>query len=220
MFDINDSLTYDPTRATPLCEIMGRHGSDKGNATNTGHHNYTTYYHKLFAPIANLPLRVFELGLGTNNVNVPSNMGANGKPGASLRGWKEFFPNASICGADIDSGILFEEDRISTIYCDQTSPSSIAELWSQDKNRDQFDILIEDGLHEFHANKCFFENSFHMVKKGGVYIIEDVIVHRLRQYQAQIEQWKAAYPTAEFHIVNLPSERNRVDNCLIVIFNN
>ena len=37
-----------------------------------------------------------------------------------------------------------------------------------------FDIIIEDGLHTFEANKCFFENSIHKVKRGGIYIIEDI----------------------------------------------
>lgn len=218
MFNIHDAGIFDPTIATPLCEIMGRHGSDKGNATNTGHHNYTTYYHKLFAPASALPLRIFELGLGTNNVSLPSNMGSEGKPGASLRGWREFFPNAYICGGDIDRDILFEEDRISTFYCDQTSPSSIAELWNQDKNIAPFDIIIEDGLHEFHANKCFFENSIHKLKNGGIYVIEDIVVSRLSLYESQLHQWKEMYPNLIFYIVNIPNPINNVDNCLIVIY--
>ena len=37
----------------------------------------------------NQPLRVLELGLGSNNPDVPSNMGVFGVPGASHRGWRE-----------------------------------------------------------------------------------------------------------------------------------
>ena len=102
---------------------------------------------------------MFELGLGTNNVNVTSNMGTNGRPGASLYGWSEFFPNSKIFGADIDKGILFNTDRIKTFYCDQTNP----------------DIIIEDGLHTYEANVCFLENSIHKLKVNGYYIVEDII---------------------------------------------
>ena len=34
-------------------------------------------------------------------------MGIKGKPGASLRVWKDYFPNANIIGVDIDENILF-----------------------------------------------------------------------------------------------------------------
>ena len=69
---------------TELCEIMTKYGSDKG----TGPHNYTILYYELFKNIRYESLNIFELGLGTNNIDTPSNMGKNGKPGASLRGWK------------------------------------------------------------------------------------------------------------------------------------
>ncbi len=38
--------------ATPLCEIMGRHKSDKGHVDITAsHHNYTTFYYSIFKSI-------------------------------------------------------------------------------------------------------------------------------------------------------------------------
>jgi len=49
---------------------------------NKNSHNYTILYDNLFKNIRNNKLRVFELGLGTNNPNIPSSMGENGKPGA------------------------------------------------------------------------------------------------------------------------------------------
>ena len=69
---------FDETKATPLCEIMGRNNSDKGhiNISNSWH-NYTTFYYSLFKNITNNSLRVFELGIGTNNTCLVSNMGIN-----------------------------------------------------------------------------------------------------------------------------------------------
>src|SRR5210317_1288656 len=95
---------FDETKSTLLCEIMGRHGSDKGNINiGSSWHNYTTFYYSLFKDLREKQLRVFELGLGTNNVNIPSNMGSEGRPGASHFGWSEFFINSHIFGADIDT---------------------------------------------------------------------------------------------------------------------
>jgi hypothetical protein len=93
---------------------MTRHGSDKGKGQ--GWHNYTTIYSVLFGKLHDQPFLIFELGLGTNNPNFPVNMGINGRPGASLRAWRELFPRALVYGADIDRDILFEEDRIKTFY--------------------------------------------------------------------------------------------------------
>lgn len=163
-----------------------------------------------------LPLRVFELGLGTNNPNLPSSMGPNGIPGASLRGWKDYFPLANIFGADIDQDILFSEDRIKTYVCDQTSPISIWKLWNTLALEEAFDVIVEDGLHEFSANVCFFENSFYKVKNGGYFIIEDVSVSCLADWGRQLTEWRARFPMFEYKVVNLPSTINHFDNILIV----
>ena len=211
--DIN--IEYDPSKPTLLCEIMEKYGSDKGAKNNNGWHNYTTYYSRLFEPIRLCKFRVFELGLGTNNVSLPSNMGANGKPGASLRGWAEFFPHSEIFGADIDKDILFEDDRIKTFYCDQTNPASIKQMWEIPTLHDQLDIIIEDGLHEFHANKCFFENSCHKLNIGGVFIIEDILLNKYMDYVKLIEDWRLSYPNFQFEIIIIPHGRNKIDNVLI-----
>jgi hypothetical protein len=201
-----------------LCVIMGDCGSDKGNKNpDICRHNYTQVYYKLFSPIRNNNLRVFELGLGTNNINLPSNMGSNGVPGASLYGWAKFFPNASIYGADIDRDILFETDRIKTYYCDQTNPEEIKQMWNNNELSEPFDIIVEDGLHHFEANVCFFENSIHKLKRGGFYIIEDIGVWVLSDWNEKIKQWQTQYPEHTFNIINLPNKINDADNILLVV---
>jgi hypothetical protein len=197
---------------------MGEYGSDKGNANiTTSWHNYTTVYYALFKGLQEKHLRVFELGLGTNNIKLPSNMGSGGKPGASLRGWAKFFPNAQVYGADIDRDILFTEDRIQTYYCNQLDPKSIAALWVNSELSDSFDIIIEDGLHEYAANKCFFENSIHKLKQGGYYITEDISNSTAKQLIQDIERWKIQYPHLTFEVLTIPSNRNRLDNCLMIV---
>ena len=209
---------FDEKTTTPLCEIMGKYGSDKGNINIAeSWHNYTTFYHSIFKEMQHKPLRIFELGLGTNNLNVPSNMGANGKPGASLHGWVEFFPNSKIYGADIDTTILFETDRIKTYYCDQTNPVIIKMMWNRPELIDGFDIIVEDGLHTYHANVCFFENSAHKLNVGGYYIIEDILQYELHLFESKITIWRQMFPDLEFTLLQIPSQRNIYDNNLLVI---
>jgi hypothetical protein len=152
-----------------MCNLSTKHGSDKGSR-----HNYTTFYNLIFDGIKLENLNIFEVGLGTNNINVPSNMGISGRPGASLRLWKDYFPNSLIYGADVDEGCLFQEERIKTFFVDQTNSETIQQMWLDNFENTEFDILIDDGLHEFNANKNFFDNSILKLRKGGIYILEDI----------------------------------------------
>ena len=69
-------------------------------------------------------MNILEIGLGTNNVDVVSNMGRDGIPGASLRAFRDYLINSKIYGADIDKSILFSEERIETYFVDQTNDTS------------------------------------------------------------------------------------------------
>ena len=209
---------FNENQATPLCEIMGRNRSDKGNIhIRESRHNYTTFYYSIFQSLCNKNLRIFELGLGTNNVNIPSNMGKNGRPGASLYGWQEFFPNSDIFGADIDTDILFNTAKIKTFYCDQTNPEIIKKMWNEPDLYENFDIIIEDGLHTFNANVCFFENSIHKLKLNGFFIIEDILHYEEILFKNKIKEWEDKYIGYSFTLLKIPS-RNRYDNTLLVVF--
>jgi hypothetical protein len=83
-----------------LKERLDFYGSDKANS-----HNYHHLYGSILSDRHKVQ-NVFEIGLGTNNVDVVSNMGAAGRPGASLRAFRDFCPNANIFGADVDKRIL------------------------------------------------------------------------------------------------------------------
>jgi hypothetical protein len=172
------SIEYDKA-SNFLSSIMKNYGSDKGSPhevdiTPSGWiaNRYTDIYHILFGTIRDSATKIFECGIGTNNEDVASNMTSNGAPGASLRGWRDYFWNAHIYGADIDKRILFEEERIKTYYVDQTKPESIQKMW-EEINEYDFDVILDDGLHEAYANITLLENSWDRLKHNGIYIIED-----------------------------------------------
>ena len=100
-------------------------------------------------------------------------MGEGGIPGASLRSWKKYFPHANIVGCDIDSRILFTEERITTFQLDQTSKSS----WDQLKHKlagRSFNLIIDDGLHAPYANLRTIIEAVPLLRQGGWIVIEDV----------------------------------------------
>lgn len=192
---------------TPLCDLMIAHGSDKSG----GWHNYTLVYDYLFKANKNKVKNMFELGLGTTNLNLSENLR---EYGASLKAWKKYFSKAEIFGADIDKNILFNEERIKTFYCDQTSPKSIKLLW-ENFNDVEFDIILEDGLHTYEANIIFLENSLHKVKKSGFYIIEDILTKDLHLYYDYLSKTKLVFD--ECQLIELYNEGNKQDNNLLII---
>jgi hypothetical protein len=199
-----------------LCDL---YGSDKGSFYGKrAAHTYTSVYEYLFSGIRSNVELVFECGLGTNNPNIPSNMGINGRPGASLRVWRDYFPNAQIIGVDIDKDILFSEDRIETGYIDQTSPETIRGFFTflEEKHQNNFDIMIDDGLHTFEAAKCLFENAFVHLKETGIYAIEDMHDNDILRFK---EYFKSQYSPSEIYVeyMLMPVGVHRSDNNLIII---
>jgi SAM-dependent methyltransferase len=222
LFDFDEKIT------TPLCEIMTRNGSDKGEHNqHNWQHNYTTFYYNILKDIKNNNLRFFELGLGTTNQSFASNMawrsfsGLPYKHGASLYGWSEFLPNSSIFGCDIDKDILFNTDRIKTFFCDQTNPQIIKQMWDNNPElEEKFDIIIDDGYHNFDANICFFENSIQKLKTGGYYIIEDLLTSLLDLYENKIKEWELTYTNMTFNIISYKklSDNQVFNNNLLVVY--
>jgi hypothetical protein len=208
---------------TKLCRLMTWYGSDKGSMTwygnyqTMGYHNYTTVYSALFSPLVERPLRVFELGLGSNNPNMPANMSVEGRPGASLRGWRDFLPQARVYGADLDRDVLFTEERIKTYYCDQCDATAIANLWAEPELREGMDILIEDGMHSFEANISFLNGSLEQVRCGGFYVVEDIQRKTHGQWLEVLEKdYGKRYPNYEFALVDVPNLHNPNSNTLLI----
>ena len=191
---------------TDLCRIMKLFGSDKG----LGWHNYTTLYHVLFEKLRSSDsLNIFELGIGTS------------RPGASLFGWESYFcdvPNLKVFGADIDTKLLFRTKTIKTFNCDQTNPDLIVRLWNQEELKNiKFDIIVEDGLHEFSANLSFLMGSIHKLAPGGLYIVEDLKLDAFEDFASIKEELMKKYDVKIFELVDIPSSINHADNRLLII---
>lgn len=145
-----------------LEELFNTHLTDKGT------HGYHTFYEQLISNPATITT-VLEVGIGTCNPDAVSTTVGwfpdHYRPGASLRAWADYFPNAHIWGIDPQPDCMFDDDpRITTILGSSTSP--LADL--------EFDVIIDDGDHSPASQLATLANLWPHVKPGGLYVIEDV----------------------------------------------
>lgn len=169
-----------------------------GSMHNGGwaHHKYTDFYERQFGIARNHVKNVFECGIGTNNVNILSNMSKEGTPGASLRMWRDYFPNAQVVGADIDPDVMFSEDRIETVLLDQTNVSAVSSMFSSLGRT--FDVIIDDGLHTLEAASAFFSVAFDYLEPNGVYVIEDIRNYQVKDYREWADSTGVTYEDINF----------------------
>lgn len=196
----------------PIDVLCEKYGSDKGGLkyklNGRKNHFYSSYYYELFKDKKEKIKLIFECGIGTTDENIQANMTKYGKPGASLRVFRDYFLNAKIYGADIDKNILFTSDRIFTYYVDQLDKASILSMWNNIK-KDCFDIIIDDGMHDLEASFNLFKFSFLKLRKGGIYIIEDVNVSYLVQLAKKLNKFNPKIISS--------SKKNNIDDYLFVI---
>jgi hypothetical protein len=153
---------YKTNYESRLCLLGAKYRADKCPRIR---HTYTPVYDKLLRDkkVTNF----LEIGIG--NVPLMGFCGPEYSPGASLRMWRDYFPEATIYGCDIESSVLFEEDRIKTFWVDQSSTKEL-ETCVPDI---QYDVILDDGSHIFEHMKTSFDALWPRVAPGGLYIIED-----------------------------------------------
>jgi len=141
------------------------YGSDKVR------NNYHLIYSCVLKDIEH-PYNILEIGLGTNDPKVVSSMGLSGKPGASIKGFKDTFTTSKIYGADVDKKILFSEERIKTFFVDQNNLETFKNI--TDNVKEKFDLIIDDGLHYQLSNLNTLLFALNNLKIGGFFIFEDI----------------------------------------------
>lgn len=167
-----------PKTPTYLSQLFDVEGSDKGwGLGNIGPpwpaHGYGDVYYEHLRHLSEQEVSILEIGIGTTNVSIPSNMSSSGVPGASLRAMERFFTAASIVGLDVDSDVLFSQGRVSCYLVDQMNPKTFENFWRANPSLEP-SVVIDDGLHTYEAARNSFENIFPHLVPGGTYWIEDL----------------------------------------------
>jgi hypothetical protein len=132
---------------------------DKGNK-----HSYISFYEGLFLPYRDKLTNLLEVGVYR---------------GPSLNLWRDYFYNCSnIVGVDISKENLLSQytdewcSKIDLVVGDSTNENILEDNNIKDF---EFDIIIDDGDHSFIAQSKTFDVFYDKLKKGGLYIIEDVL---------------------------------------------
>ena len=163
-----------------LAALFATHGSDKDR------NGYSSLYTALFTHLKEAPINVLEVGIGTmlpGHFSMKGYMPDSYQPGASLRAWRDFFPNGSIHGLDVQPDCLFSEQRVTTHHCNSTEEFH-CRAWKQMVNL-TFDIIVDDGSHWDKDQLATLKNLWPSLKPGGYYVIEDVMLDSLVSREPQ-----------------------------------
>lgn len=169
------AVRTDDSALLELKTLLDHYGSDKAN-----HHDYHFVYASILRERDKIEA-VLEIGLGSNNETIVSNMHGGGNPGGSLRALRDYLPRAQVFGADIDATILFQDNRIKTFVVDQLNAQSLDELGRALPHA--FDLIIDDGLHAPDANINTLNFGLSRLKPGGWIVIEDIAPAALSIWQ-------------------------------------
>lgn len=173
-----------------LTELAIKYKTDKW-----GKHTYTPYYYNLLNERRHIIKKVIEIGTAE---------------GASLFMWRDFFPNATIYGAEIDPArvaLMDGQERIKVIQCDQTSEKDLKKVVAHTGT--DVDLIIDDGSHVFEDQMFSCKTLVPMFQKHLIYIIED------------IQLWNSGKKKLKEFDVEVPelirTRKRRRDNYLLVI---
>ena len=140
-------VTYNPA----LEYLANKYGTDKIG------HGYIPHYE---THLPSNPGKILEIGC----LN-----------GASLRMWKEFFPDTEISVIDIfkDKNNISKEDiekeGFAAYKGDQSDINFLYTI------KDMFNVIIDDGSHNSHHQQISFKHLFvNSLCSGGIYVVEDL----------------------------------------------
>jgi hypothetical protein len=109
--------------------------------------------------------------------------------GGSLQMWREYLPDATIVGLDIDPAAARHEEpkrRIHVRIGDQTDTSFLQGVVDE---FGPFDTVLDDGGHNSTQMIGSFQYLFPRLKPGGVYVVEDVCASYWTWYRDQPESF-------------------------------
>lgn len=184
---------------TPLCELGYKYHTDKCPQIK---HAYTPYYFKLFNSRRKEIKKVLEVGIGYYDTMRHI---SKYKVGASLKMWKEFFPNAQIYGADIAPEAMMEAKRIKTFLMDERKEEDIKNLIKEIGS--DIDIVIDDAWHEQKEQAFLAKTMLPLLDSGVTYIIEDV--GRLYHLKEELKDYNCEWP-------HLPERRHKKGRLFVI----
>lgn len=145
----------------PLSRLANAYGTDKGTRKTAkwegDRHHYTPIYHRYLGSMRNTALTLLEIGIGS---------------GPSLKMWYSYFPGARIYALDSANHTDKDNDRVTTMICDQSDRESLRRALNA--IGEPLDVVIDDGGHYMHQQQISLGVLFPALRPGGLYFIEDL----------------------------------------------
>lgn len=160
-------MTQEIDLAQILEDLAFLHGTDKGTrkANRLSPKRYTLHYGEHLKHYTEKEsLRILEIGV---------------YEGASLRMWRDAFPQAMVYGIDVKPECKKHEDeRIEIHIGDQKDKWFLRSLGEKVMNEfsSGFDLVVDDGSHMFEDQNASLKALFPFVSINGWYVIEDIRV--------------------------------------------
>ena len=176
----------------------GRFSKSKKYFDDDNLHNYIDTYESLFFQFKDKNINFLEIGIFH---------------GGSMKLWRDYFTKANIHGIDIvytklaKETLINENIKISLMNSMDSNSSVLRNI-----NNETYDIIMDDGNHSFNAQYKTLINFFPKLKKGGIYIIED-IENRTMKNTTMINKFKSF---KDFEIIDLREQDNREDSVLFI----
>lgn len=166
----------------------GTGGGDKGTL-----HHYIPTYSRIFNDLRNEKINVLEIGVWK---------------GESMMMWREYFPNATISGIDIDMRKVpnGKIDGVKLLIGDATSKKDIARLFKGQK----FDIIIDDGSHKTQHIIRSLHYLWSYLNDGGLYVVEDI-----QEPEEDIPTIQLAFKKAS-SVIDTRKQSGRYDDILMI----
>lgn len=145
-------------------------GNSQGNGE--GHRYHNMYGNFLLPLAASKPtFKLLEIGMGCN---------MSYGPGASVKLWKELFPDAELWEAEYNAKCVKkaieknELEGVNPLVGDQGN-LDVLDSWIE-QSGGKFDVIIDDGGHKNCQISRSFEKLWPELNPGGYYFIEDMHV--------------------------------------------
>ncbi len=174
-----------------------------GNTDKETHHSYISgFYEEAFKEYKNKDdLQILEIGIAH---------------GGSINLWLHYFDDVYITGVDLflnegivkDANRFMYHERVNLVKKSGTDKEYIDTL-----EDDFYDIIIDDGSHKIGDQVLSLKYMYSKVKRGGLYIIEDIeSIEATKQLEFQ-EGWVKLDLNKDR--VEQNKKRNRYDNIIM-----
>jgi hypothetical protein len=131
------------------------HGTDKSSIA----HDYLRHYERVLGRLRHEPITLLEIGVFR---------------GSSLATWKDFMPNATVVGLDINPDCArYAGGRSVVEIGSQADPEFLRSVMQRHRPT----VVIDDGSHLADHVISTFQALYPMLPPGGVYIAEDIHFH-------------------------------------------